>query len=1164
MKRRIVVLLTVVLMVLATLVSSTPGFSQPPIPPGVEKLRQDAGGEVDITWDPESGNPSFIRGRIPLRPADLKEKADPATAVLTFLGRYGEVFELEDPKAELEVVESVTDELGMTHVTLRQEYQGVEVYNAQIKVHLSADSQAVVAISNGFVPDIRLLDTRPRVGADQALAAAQKALPKGTLLTDPKLVVYPGSGKAPGASARLAWLVELRDDLVPARNVYVVDATEGGILDVLDRLYEQGRGSDGSPARDPIATPVSNDQVLTKISPHIMTLTEGRAEAEFFLILTDQADLSYASELPTKAEKGRYVYQTLWDKARSTQAPLKAWLDSQGVKYQSFYIVNALLVKGDRKLVMAAATRQDVARIEANPKVRVIPDRSFVPDGPEVPAVLATSNAIEPNIRYVRAPGAWALGFTGQGVVVGGQDTGYDWDHPAIKTRYRGWDGSTASHDYNWHDSIHSGGGACGHDSSEPCDDGEHGTHTMGTVVGNDGGANQIGVAPDAKWIGCRNMDQGVGSPSTYLECLEFFLAPYPVGGTPAEGRPELAPDVTNNSWACPPEEGCSWDTLRTAIEGQRMAGIMTVVSAGNNGSSCSSVSEPPALYDAAYTVGALDTGTNNLASLSSRGPVTIDGSNHRKPDIAAPGTNIRSSVPGGGYEGGWQGTSMAGPHVAGAVALLWSAVPSLIGQIDLTENYLNNNAIHINSTECSSSGWPNNLYGYGRLDILAAVRDALSIQGGHRYRETYDANHGHSLPGTLVRSEGDGPTGDQDVDNAHDFAGETYGYYWNTHNRDSYDDQGETIVSTANYGQSYMNAFWNGEQVVYGDEFPVKDVVAHEWTHAVTEHSANLEYRWQSGALNESFSDVFGAMVDRTDWLMGEDLPPDVLAGREAIRDLADPPRLGQPGHTDDWVSSCSDNEGVHTNSGIPNKAFYNVATAIGKDKAEQIFYRTLTVYLDTGSSLEDARAAALQSAEDLYGSGSAEYNAVRDGFNAVGLDGQWNPPPNDCTCATMTALSDKTVYSDRLSALEVAATLYRVRDQLLNTRATGQHYRALYEQHAGRISHLLLLDSALRATGGQILKEFTPGLKQLVNGRGDESVVTQKMVTDVISFLRRLADEDRLRGGGELAQTIKREMARIDWDPLIGMTLEEAWAYINSRITVQPYTIYPPVVLE
>jgi subtilisin family serine protease len=216
-------------------------------------------------------------------------------------------------------------------------------------------------------------------------------------------------------------------------------------------------------------------------------------------------------------------------------------------------------------------------------------------------------------------------------------------------------------------------------------------------------------------------MDQGWGTPATYLECLEFFLAPYPVGGTPADGNPAMAPDVTNNSWTCPPEEGCSWDTLQAAIEAQRAAGILTVVAAGNSGPSCSTVQDPPAIYDAAFSVGATDAG-DNIASFSSLGPVTVDGSNRLKPDISAPGDNIRSSAPGGDYASA-SGTSLAAPHVAGAVALLWSASPALKGHVDATERALASSAVPRFSSQCGDPGdaVPNNVFGWGRLDAMAA-----------------------------------------------------------------------------------------------------------------------------------------------------------------------------------------------------------------------------------------------------------------------------------------------------------------------------------------------------------------------------------------------------------------------------------------------------------
>src|SRR5436190_12653541 len=379
-----------------------------------------------------------------------------------------------------------------------------------------------------------------------------------------------------------------------------------------------------------------------KIAPWVMEHTANGQLAEFFVVLADQADLSQAADLQTKAEKGRYVYNTLLNKSLTTQGPLLQWLRERGLEHQSFYIVNAILVKGTRDVAETLADRPDVARIEGNPRIQNHFPQPEAVD--EAPPSLQRPATIEPGINYVPAPQVWALGFTGQNIVVASADTGVRWTHNALKPHYRGWDGMVADHDYNWHDSIHTGGGVCGPDSPFPCDDSAHGSHTTGTMVGDDGAGNQIGMAPSAKWIGCRNMDQGNGTPARYIECMEFFLAPYPVNGNPNQGDPLKAPDITSNSWVCPPSEGCSANTLQAAVEAQAAAGIMMVAGAGNDGPDCSMVMYPPAIYAASYAVGALTTGTDTIAGFSSRGPVTLDGSNRIKPDITAPGTNTRSS----------------------------------------------------------------------------------------------------------------------------------------------------------------------------------------------------------------------------------------------------------------------------------------------------------------------------------------------------------------------------------------------------------------------------------------------------------------------------------------------------------------------------------------
>jgi serine protease AprX len=472
-----------------------------------------------------------------------------------------------------------------------------------------------------------------------------------------------------------------------------------------------GRG--GPP--DPTAT-------ANKIAPWVVEHTANGQQTEFMVVLADQANLSAAATMRTKSEKGRYVYDSVRNKSRTTQGPILRWLSQRGLEHRSFYIVNAVLVKGTREIAETLAARPDVARVEGNPRIKnSLPQPGSLTEAPLQPQI---PERIEPGINYTHAPQVWELGFTGQGIVVASSDTGVRWTHNALKPHYRGWDGTMADHDYNWHDAVHDSiGNPCGNDSPEPCDDNGHGSHTTGTMIGDDGAGNQIGMAPGAKWIGCRFIDsvQGFGTDAGAIECMEFFLAPYPVGGDPSQGDPTKAPDITNNSWGCFPAEDCG-DALLAAVEAQRAAGIMMVVAAHNQGPDCSTVATP-GIYEASYTVGALSTGTDDIASFSNRGPVTVDGSNRIKPDITAPGGGIRSATNASdnSYTAS-SGTSMATPHIAGAMALLWSANPSLQNQIAASRAVLNNAAVHIASTQCGDAGPPNNVYGWGRVDIFAAV----------------------------------------------------------------------------------------------------------------------------------------------------------------------------------------------------------------------------------------------------------------------------------------------------------------------------------------------------------------------------------------------------------------------------------------------------------
>jgi subtilisin family serine protease len=447
----------------------------------------------------------------------------------------------------------------------------------------------------------------------------------------------------------------------------------------------------------------------------------------FVIFLSQEADLSPAAAIADPAERRAWVYDTLVATAEQSQAALRAELDRHGVAYRPHYLINAIEVLERPSLRRHFAGEPGVAAVLPQFGVRPYA-RPF-----KMPATdTAGPRGVEWNVQAVGADQVWALGYTGQGVVVGSADTGVQWDHPALKTAYLGWDGTAADHNYHWYDPWDG--------STEPADDSGHGTHTTGIMVGQDG-ENKIGLAPGARWIACRNMRHGIGNPGGYLSCMEFLLAPFPLGGDPLhDGDPARGADVVNNSWGCPLREGCEPETLRLAVNYLQAAGQMMVVSAGNDGPACSTVQDPPALYASAFSVGAVEQ-NDEAASFSSRGPVTADGSDRLKPDVAAPGVGIRSSVP-GGYAS-LDGTSMAGPHVAGTVALLWSADPSLAGDLARTEALLTGTAQPLKVDEvcpagqakltvacaCDGDGLntvPNNVYGWGLVDALAATQSLL------------------------------------------------------------------------------------------------------------------------------------------------------------------------------------------------------------------------------------------------------------------------------------------------------------------------------------------------------------------------------------------------------------------------------------------------------
>jgi Zn-dependent metalloprotease len=297
---------------------------------------------------------------------------------------------------------------------------------------------------------------------------------------------------------------------------------------------------------------------------------------------------------------------------------------------------------------------------------------------------------------------------------------------------------------------------------------------------------------------------------------------------------------------------------------------------------------------------------------------------------------------------------------------------------------------------------------------LLLAMLPVMALAGEKR-RTVYDAHGQTSLPGSRVRGEGDPPTSDDAVNEAYDGAGATYDLYFDVYGRNSIDGQGMRLDSSVHYGQAYDNAFWDGTQMVYGDgdgklfeRFTrAVDVIGHELTHGVTAHEANLDYQDQPGALNESFSDVFGSLVKQrslgqtageADWLIGEGLFTPKVKG-VALRSLKAPgtayndPVLGkdpQPSTMKGYVETSDDDGGVHINSGIPNHAFYLAAVSIGGnawEKAGQIWYDALTKLLRRDSDFAAAAARTVAAAAGRYGSSSAEAKAVGDAWRQVGV---------------------------------------------------------------------------------------------------------------------------------------------------------------------------------
>ncbi|MEZ4951303.1 MAG: S8 family serine peptidase, partial [Saprospiraceae bacterium] len=284
-----------------------------------------------------------------------------------------------------------------------------------------------------------------------------------------------------------------------------------------------------------------------KVYPGLLEKLQNGGNHEMIIYLKKQADLSASRYLSTKAEKGQFVWNELNKVANQTQTNVLNLLEDNQVYFHRYVIINAVYAVADLEIARKLADLTEVSNIYANPSSPL--------DGPVMQTQIAArdTNLLNWGLDMIEAPRVWKQGYTGEGVVIGGQDTGYDWDHFLLKVKYRGYRGinDPADHNYNWHDAIHEisplasdSTNPCGLSAMEPCDDNNHGTHTMGTMVGSSGD-DYYGVAPDARWIGCRNMERGNGSPATYMECFEWFLAPTDLNDENPD--PDKAPHVINN-----------------------------------------------------------------------------------------------------------------------------------------------------------------------------------------------------------------------------------------------------------------------------------------------------------------------------------------------------------------------------------------------------------------------------------------------------------------------------------------------------------------------------------------------------------------------------------------------------------------------------------------
>ncbi|RKR88824.1 subtilisin family serine protease [Micromonospora pisi] len=470
------------------------------------------------------------------------------------------------------------------------------------------------------------------------------------------------------------------------------------------------------------------------VSPQVMTELTTTGSSSFVVYLRERAQLGNAAKVRDADARASQVYQQLTGTAARTQRGLLAELTKRKARYESFWIANAIRVKGDKALVDAIAARPEVERIEPARTYELIEPTSSR-------AAPQDAIGVAWGLTNIGAPRVWSeYADRGEGVVIANIDSGVQFDHPALVNSYRGNLGDgTFDHNYNWFDPA----GVCVEQA--PCDNNGHGSHTMGTMVGDDGAGNQVGVAPGAKWMAAKGCESSSCSDESLMAAGQWILAPTDLNGE--NPRPDLRPDIVNNSWGGGQND--LW--YQQTVTAWRAAGIFPTFAAGNEGELGCNTASSPGDNPGAYAVGAYDV-DNNIAEFSSRGPSLVTG--EPNPNIAAPGVDIVSTLPTNGY-GVISGTSMAAPHLSGAVALVWSAAPVLRGDIAGTEKLLDETATDVESLSCGGTAADNNNFGEGRLDVFKAVETAPRGPATKITGTVSDAGTGAPIAGASVRVDG-------------------------------------------------------------------------------------------------------------------------------------------------------------------------------------------------------------------------------------------------------------------------------------------------------------------------------------------------------------------------------------------------------------------------